>query len=163
MLLDFEWQKNAGLNYDKIKRFMINDLPVPSQMILTSTIQKDKGFRSVVNKMIVQTIAKLGYIPWAIDDLPFSDIPTMLVGVDISGSVTNKEKQVFGMVATSDIHFSKYWSQSDFSSKERNIEAFIYDNLKNAITNFIEKNGVPPSRMIIFREGISKGQRVKTK
>lgn len=31
-------KKNAGINYDKIKRFMVNELPVPSQMILTSTI-----------------------------------------------------------------------------------------------------------------------------
>lgn len=67
------------------------------------------------------------------------------------------------MVATSDENFSQYWSQSEFSSKERNIESFIYDNLKNAIMNFIEKNDIPPVRIIIFREGISKGQRVQTK
>lgn len=64
---------------------MVNELPVPSQMILTSTIQKDKGFRSVVNKIIVQVAAKLGYTPWAIDSLPLSDKPTMLVGIDQSG------------------------------------------------------------------------------
>lgn len=36
--------KKNGINYDKIKRIMVNELPVPSQMILTSTIQKPKGF-----------------------------------------------------------------------------------------------------------------------
>lgn len=61
-------------------------------MILTSTIQKDKGFWSVVNKLIVQVVAKLGYIPWAIDDLPFNDKPTMIVGIDVSGSETAKDK-----------------------------------------------------------------------
>ena len=64
---------------------MINELPVPSQMILTSTIQKDKGFRSVVNKVIVQVAAKLGYIPWTIDGLVFNDKPAMVVGIDTTG------------------------------------------------------------------------------
>ena len=27
--------------------------------------------------------------PWAIDDTPFNDCPTMLVGIDISGNTNN--------------------------------------------------------------------------
>lgn len=71
---------------------MINELPVPSQMILVGTIQKDKGFRSVVNKMVAQVGAKLGFIPWTIDELPFADLPTMILGLDSSGSVVKKSK-----------------------------------------------------------------------
>lgn len=41
---------------------------------------------------MVQTVAKLGYIPWTIDDIPFNDKPTMIVGIDISGSENGKEK-----------------------------------------------------------------------
>lgn len=66
-------KKKAGINYDKIKRFLVNELPVPSQMILTSTLAKDKGLRSVVNKMVVQVAAKLGFVPWAIDNVPLND------------------------------------------------------------------------------------------
>lgn len=97
-------KKNAGINYDKIKRFMLNELPVPSQMILVSTIQKDKGFRSVVNKMVVQVGAKLGFIPWAINDLPFTDQPSIVVGIDISSG--NTQGKVLGFTATTDPNFS---------------------------------------------------------
>lgn len=48
-------------------------------MILTSTISKSKGLRSILTKMIIQVVAKLGMIPWAINDLPFTDIPTMIL------------------------------------------------------------------------------------
>lgn len=100
-------KKNQGLNYDKIKRFMTNEIPVPSQMILVSTIQKDKGFRSVVNKMVVQVGAKLGFIPWAINDLPFADLPTMVVGVDLTALDNEKSKQgLLGFTATTDPNFS---------------------------------------------------------
>ena len=52
---------------------LINELPVPSQMILTSTLAKDKGLRSVINKMVVQVGAKLGMVPWSIDSVPLND------------------------------------------------------------------------------------------
>lgn len=112
---------------------MINELPVPSQMILVSTVQKDKGFRSVVNKMVAQVGAKLGFVPWTIDELPFSDLPTMVLGLDISGSISKKSKQVFSITATSDPNFSQYWSLSEFVQNEQQIGGVIYSALEQAV------------------------------
>lgn len=75
-------------------------------MILTSTLAKDKGLRSVVNKMVVQVAAKLGFVPWAIDNLPLNDQPTMLVGIDVSGNQAGSNgSTTYGMTATIDPYF----------------------------------------------------------
>lgn len=86
-------------------------------MILTSTIQKDKGFRSVVNKLIIQVAAKLGYVPWTIDNMVFNDKPTMVVGIDTTGQAGKGTNSVYGMVATCDENFSQYWSQVENQNK----------------------------------------------
>ena len=48
-------------------------------MILTSTISSGKNLRSKISMLTIQTAAKLGLVPWAIDDLPFIDKPTMII------------------------------------------------------------------------------------
>ena len=65
-------RKKQGDNYANIKREMINQLPVPSQIVLSSTIAKGRNLRSIIVKILVQIGAKLGGTPWAIDDLPLS-------------------------------------------------------------------------------------------
>jgi len=52
--------------YDDLKRLTFSQLPVPSQCILNATLKKDKGLRSVVNKVMIQINAKVGGIPWAL-------------------------------------------------------------------------------------------------
>ncbi len=39
IILILPGRKKAGQNYDEIKRYLINENPVPSQVILSSTIQ----------------------------------------------------------------------------------------------------------------------------
>ncbi len=95
-------------------------------MILTSTLSKDKGLRSVVNKMVVQVAAKLGYVPWAIDSVPLNDQPTMLVGIDVSGNQLGPAGTcTFGMTATVDQNFCRYWSQSEYSGGPESLDDFI--------------------------------------
>ncbi len=127
-------------------------------MILTSTLAKDKGLRSVINKLVVQVGAKLGMVPWSIDNVPLNDKPTMLMGIDVSGNQTGgKDQAAYGMTATVDPYFCQYWSQAEYSDKDNTIADFIYKNMSKAIQNFFEKNEVYPQRIIVFREGVSSG------
>ena len=151
--------KKKGTNYDKIKQFLINNLPVPSQMILVNTISHGKNLRSIVTKMIVQMGAKIGSIPWAINDLPFSDRPTMLIGIDSYGKINSKKGIVYAFVSTTNNTFSNYWSASAFGKKNYSIGEFVSDNIIKAIEFFYERNKIYPYRIIFYREGVSKGQR----
>lgn len=46
----------------------------------------------MVNKMVAQVGAKLGFVPWTIDELPFADLPTMILGLDIAGNSSKNSK-----------------------------------------------------------------------
>ena len=156
--------KKQGMNYDKIKRLLINNLPVPSQMILTSTIAAGKNLRSIITKLLVQIGAKVGAVPWAIDDLPFASEPTMVVGIDsYSKNAGSKAVPVYAMVATINNTFSTYWSNSIFGDGSLKMEDFIGNNLASAIEKFKKDNTIYPKNIIIFREGISEGQRPAVK
>ena len=39
--------------YNDVKRFLLTEYPIPSQVVLTSTIQRGKNLRSIVNKILI--------------------------------------------------------------------------------------------------------------
>ena len=53
--------------YDDVKRFLLTEFPIPSQVVLTATIQRGKNLRSIVSKILIQMNAKVGGVPWAVD------------------------------------------------------------------------------------------------
>lgn len=84
--------------YPPIKTFLTASVSSPSQVIQTATIKRAKGLRSVINKVIVQICAKMGDIPWACQELPLADMPTMVVGMDVFHKVG--KLSVLGMCAS---------------------------------------------------------------
>lgn len=153
-------RKKAGINYDNIKRMLINEMPVPSQMILASTISAGKNLRSIITKMLVQIGAKIGAVPWAINDLPFVDKPTMIIGLDTySKNLGGKSHPVMALVATNNHTYSTYFSDVAFARNDYKMDNFLKDTIPKAIEKFIKDNGIHPMRIIVFREGISSGQR----
>lgn len=55
--------------------------------------------------------AKLGGVPWYMSDLPFTDLPTMIIGSDTYHKMQGKSrKSCVAIVATMDRNFSRYWS-----------------------------------------------------
>lgn len=84
--------------------------------------------------MVVQVGAKLGYIPWAINDLPFADLPSMIIGLDVSTGDNSKGSQVFGLTATTDPNFSQYFSVSEYV--KGNLEQIVYSSIQKALEHF---------------------------
>lgn len=143
--------------YDDLKRMTFSTLPVPSQAILNGTLKKDKGLRSVVNKVIMQINAKVGGVPWALQNLPLGDQPTMVVGID----VFHKKglHSVLGFCATTDRNFAKYVSLPKVNAPSEEICSQLSDCVYQACVEFIKENGRGPARIIIFRDGVSDSQR----
>ena len=69
--------------YDDLKRLLLKDLPVPSQVVLANTISRGKNVRSICSKILIQICAKVGGEPWAISEMPFFDKPAMVCGIDV--------------------------------------------------------------------------------
>lgn len=99
-------QRGKSPIYDDLKRLTFSQFPVPTQCILNATLKKDRGLRSVVNKVLVQINAKVGGTPWALQNLPFQNDRTMVVGIDVFHKLG--KYSVVGFCATVDPVLSKY-------------------------------------------------------
>ena len=55
--------KKAAPLYNDLKHLLLTKIPIPSQVVLTKTLQ-GKGLRSICNKILIQICAKIGGIPW---------------------------------------------------------------------------------------------------
>ncbi len=96
-----------------MKRLLLKEIPVPSQVVLAGTISKGKNVRSIVSKILIQICAKLGGIPWAIDNLPLMDRPTMVCGMDVFHSVSHGKNSVLGFCASVNDSSTKYFSATE--------------------------------------------------
>ena len=39
--------------YDDVKRFLLSEYPIPSQVVLAATISKGKNLRSIMSKVVI--------------------------------------------------------------------------------------------------------------
>lgn len=152
--------RQKGALYKDLKKLLVTTLPIPSQFILTGTMSKRniililaKGFRSVVNKLLIQISSKVGGEPWAISKLPFTNYPTMICSFDIKNDLN-----LLSFVATYNNTFTKYIPITkvggDYSKS-------LAECMQKAVDSFYRINKVPIKHIIIFREGLSKGQMEK--
>jgi aubergine-like protein len=146
--------KKAGFNYGVLKRTMLKDLPVPSQMILAKTLQ-GKNLRSIVYRIWIQINAKLGGVPWGIDQLPFSENPTMVVGIGYTNA--GKVKKSISFLATVNDSFTRYWSDFKAITESKDEHELLKDFMLAALKQFEKVNGIHPARIFVFREGAGGG------
>jgi aubergine-like protein len=143
--------------YDDLKRLTFSQFPVPSQVILNSTLKKDRGLRSVVNKVLIQINAKVGGTPWALRSLPLSSSNTMVVGIDIFHK--RGAYSVLGFCATTDENFSVYTSITKVHMESQEISGLFRESMSQAMEEYKKSNGRMPERVIVFRDGVSDSQR----
>ena len=85
---------------------------LPSQVVLAQTISRGKNLRSIISKVLIQMCAKLGGIPWAVDNLPFMDKPTMICRLDVFHATNLGKKSVLALSASMNNSATTYWSTS---------------------------------------------------
>ena len=56
--------------------------------------------------------AKLGGIPWTVDNLPFMDKPTMICGLDVFHATSLGKKSVLALAASMNNSATTFWSTS---------------------------------------------------
>lgn len=137
--------------YKSLKSFLYTEAPVPSQMINAKTLANPKNQRSIINKILIQINAKLGGIPWAIDSLPFSDQPTMVMGINTL--MKGKTSKSIAAVGTVNRFYCQYWSELKNVLLENEAEV-LEEVVCNGILAFQKANNMLPKRLIIYREGL---------
>ncbi|OMJ83571.1 hypothetical protein SteCoe_15480 [Stentor coeruleus] len=149
--------KGKSRLYDDLKRLTFSSFPVPTQVILNSTLKKEKSLRSVINKIVIQINAKIGGTPWVIDPLPLADTVSMVIGIDLF--IKTGSYGVLGFCATVDRNYSKYCSFPSVINPGEEFFGKIKESTQLAIKQFYNENQDYPRIIVVFRDGVSDSQR----
>jgi aubergine len=104
--------------------------------------------------------AKVGGVPWAVDNLPFMQTPTMICGMDVFHSTALGKKSVLALTASMNQSATTYWSTSVIQDEiGQEASTSLQQGMFNALAAFKKNNaGAFPSRIIFYRDGVGEGQ-----
>ena len=60
--------------------------------------------------------AKIGGEPWAVNDMPFFDEPTMVCGMDVYHNTSLGSKSILAFCASTNQRGTKFWSATQVQS-----------------------------------------------
>ena len=87
------------------------------------------------------------------------DVPTMLVGIDVSHAEPNSDREsMAAVVASMDGRASQYCAYLSAQSNRVEMVSALADAIVNLLQFFKGKNKVFPQHIIVYRDGVSDGQ-----
>ena len=148
--------------YDDIKKYTNEKKGILTQFILTKSLEKNS--LSIMSNILIQIQSKLGGISYKINfPKEIKENNFMIIGVDSSKKIIDKiEYQSISYVSTINKDLNVY------TSKKENVLKDNYSNLNLPISVFIKEaleeyynynEKTFPNGIIIYRQGISLGQR----
>ena len=94
--------------YNSTKELTISEVQIPTQFINVATINKGKNLRSITNRILMQINSKLGGVPWGISDVPLSNKPTMIVGINLWKKTQKSKFGILSCTMTMNTRFNMY-------------------------------------------------------
>ena len=143
--------------YKDVKALMLHELPIPSQVILTSTISRGKNLRSIWNKILIQICAKVGGVPWTVSDLPTTN--SMICGIDINENKDPNISKIVGFVSSIDKQWTRYYSTARVLKEGQDIWTELTKIMKTSLTQYKTKTGEYPANVIVYRNGASESEK----
>lgn len=138
--------------YSVIKRLCCADMPIPTQVVLSRTLSNSAKVRGIIQKIALQMNCKLGGTLWA---LRFPVKNWMICGIDVYHSPGVKQS-VCAFVSSLNDDITRWFSTVVFQDRElgdQHKTAFI-----KALERYRQMNGVFPTNVVIFRDGVGDGQ-----
>jgi aubergine-like protein len=140
--------------YDEIKRLLLEEIPIVSQVVLVGTIRAGKNIRSIVSKILIQVCAKIGGVPWTIDDMPLLDRPAMVCGLDVYHATHLGRKSVLGFCSSFNNSATRYWSKSIIQDTGVEVSVNLQSLMERAIKKFEQVTTHKPERIFFYRDGV---------
>eukprot|EP00347_Sterkiella_histriomuscorum_P022394 403330644 len=152
-------QKGKAPLYDDLKKLLLKEVPVPSQVVLSNTLTRGKNVRSICNKILIQICAKIGGEPWAISDMPYFNKPTMICGMDVYHKIGQGTKSILAVTASINQRATKYWSCARVQDEGQEISNILQEIMVEGLQKFNDKNGCFPQNLIMYRDGVGESQK----
>jgi aubergine-like protein len=146
--------KGRCVLYNEIKKFLLEEVPVISQVVLVGTIRAGKNVRSIVSKVLIQICAKIGGVPWKVDDMPLLDKPAMVCGLDVYHATHLGRKSVLGFCASFNNSATKYWSKSIIQDVGQEAAHHLQSLIEKSFKKFQKLTSFFPQRLIFYRDGL---------
>ena len=153
--------KRDAAYYSELKRFLSNDLKVPSQVVLNKHF-RDKPKPAVMSKLLGQMNAKVGGTLWGIPTQhPYFKEKSVMYGA-ISFS-RGKKGWTLAFNGTYSRDLTHCCSEAMVNlPKKENIDPKVYEEiLVNWLKKYNKENNQWPSAIILYREGLSDEQTKK--
>ena len=127
---------------------------------MVGTIRAGKNLRSIISKILIQICAKIGGVPWCIDNLPLLDRPAMVCGLDVYHNSSLGKKSILGICTSFNRNATKYWSKSLILNSDDEIKSknLLQSLMERSLKKFQSLNKLYPERIIFYREGLSDSQ-----
>ncbi|XP_011168648.1 piwi-like protein Ago3 isoform X1 [Solenopsis invicta] len=147
---------NRTDRYSAIKKLCCVQKPVPSQVIISKTINNPSKLKSITEKIALQINCKLGGALWTVA-MPLKN--SMICGIDVyhSGTGAGARKSVAGFVASLDPRMTKWHSRICMQASNQELVDMLQVCLTSAINTYYEYNKCNPERIIIYRDGVGDG------
>ncbi|XP_025784293.1 piwi-like protein 4 [Puma concolor] len=145
-------QKNY---YDTIKNYLNSFCPVPSQCVLTRTLNKQGMMMSVATKIAMQMACKLGGELWAVE-IPLKSL--MVVGIDACKDEVSKGMVVVGFVASINPGITRWFSRCILQRTATDVADCLKVFMTGALNKWYKHNHGLPARIIVYRNGVGDGQ-----
>ncbi|CAI2385901.1 unnamed protein product [Moneuplotes crassus] len=156
-------KKGSSPVYESLKYYLQTECNIPSQVILSETIKKNKrSLRNIMKNIMVQISAKIGDSPWAFETLPLMEPPTMVIGMDVCHKVGQNNRSVLSFVSSIDRIVGSYYNDLVSLGEKQEIAFSIEKLFKDTIKEFHSLNDSYPERIIIYRDAVSEGQSERT-
>ncbi|KAI4463539.1 eukaryotic translation initiation factor 2c [Holotrichia oblita] len=139
--------------YSAVKKIVCVHSPIPSQCIISKTLNNQKRIRAVTLKIALQIVCKLGGALWTLQ-IPCKS--WMVIGIDVYHSATGGKQSVCAFVANLNDTYSRWISM--VTLQDREISNYLKICFVKALEKYREKYGSFPDKVIVFRDGVGEGQ-----
>uniref|UniRef100_A0A0R3RQP8 PAZ domain-containing protein n=1 Tax=Elaeophora elaphi TaxID=1147741 RepID=A0A0R3RQP8_9BILA len=156
--------KNADL-YMTVKECSDMIHGIMSQCILMKNITRSSS--ATCCNMILKMNMKLGginsrVVADSITQKYLIDVPTLIVGIDVTHPTQHEERQnipsVAAIVANLDLYPQSYGANIKIQRKCRESVVYLLDAIRERLVSFYKTTHQKPNRIIVYRDGVSEGQ-----
>ncbi|VDM10677.1 unnamed protein product [Wuchereria bancrofti] len=138
---------------------------IMSQCILMKNVMRSSS--ATCCNMILKMNMKLGginsrVIADSITQKYLIDVPTLIIGIDVTHPTQHEERQnipsVAAIVANLDLYPQSYGANIKIQRKCRESVVYLLDAVRERLVSFYKTTHQKPIRIIVYRDGVSEGQ-----
>ncbi|KAJ7201035.1 argonaute-like protein [Mycena pura] len=150
--------------YAGIKHLFDSYLDVASVCVHSAKIRKEKGQLQYFANVALKVNIKMGGVNHSLDRQSMqwlNEQPTMLVGIDVTHPGPGSAKgtpSIAAVVASTDQYYAQFPASMEIQESKKEMVTNLKSMILERLQLFNKTNGRLPSRVLVYRDGVSEGQ-----